>query len=91
MTKKDPNTVTLREPLVVGDKKIDSIHVREPKAGELRGIKLIDVMQMDVAAYETLLPRITTPALTVQQIRDMSYADILSFMDIMGNLSNPGA
>ena len=89
MSKKVNNTVTLRTPLKVGDKEIKTIDVREPKAGELRGIKLINVMQMDVAAYEKLLPRITDPALTVEQVGDLALPDMLAFMDIVGNLSNP--
>ena len=89
MSKNDKNTVTLRDPLSVGGKKIDSIHIREPKAGELRGIKLIDVMQMDVAAYEMLLPRITEPALSIEQVRDLSVGDMMAFMDTVGNVFNP--
>jgi len=89
MSNKTNRTVTLRTPLEVGSKKINSIDVREPKAGELRGIKLLDVLQLDVVAYEMLLPRITEPALTVEQVRGLPLPDVLLFMDAVGNLLNP--
>ncbi len=85
------STVKLQTPLQIGEKKIHEITVREPKAGELRGIKLLDVIQMDVAAYETLLPRITDPALTVDQIRDFSASQIMEFMDKVGNAFAPSS
>lgn len=35
------------------------IELREPMAGELRGIKLLDVLQLDVSAHAELVPRIS--------------------------------
>lgn len=35
------------------------VTLREPTAGELRGIKLLDVLQMDAAAHAELIPRLT--------------------------------
>ena len=37
-------------------------------AGTLRGIKLGDLLQMDVGALTTLLPRITEPTLTAADV-----------------------
>ncbi|WP_198923826.1 phage tail assembly protein [Rappaport israeli] len=73
-------TITLNTPLKSGNKTISEFELREPKAGELRNIKLFDVMQMDSAAYIELLPRITTPTLTKAQVADMSLADLMQTM-----------
>ncbi|MCY7297540.1 phage tail assembly protein, partial [Alteromonas sp. a30] len=55
--------------------------LRKPQAGELRGIKLLDVMQMDVTAYMQLLPRITAPMLTEQQVSALDPADLMKVMN----------
>ncbi len=57
------------------DKKITELSVREPTAGDLRGIKLLDVMQMDTTAYAELIPRIVTPVITRCDFNQLSLAD----------------
>lgn len=36
-----------------------TVTLREPMTGELRGIKLLEVLQMDPAAHAELIPRIS--------------------------------
>ena len=48
MTEPVIKTVTLETPIKRGDKEITEIQVRKPKAGELRGVSLSALMQMDV-------------------------------------------
>ncbi len=81
---KQDNTITLDTPIKSGDSVIKSVTLRTPTAGELRGVKLMDIAQLDVAAYAELLPRITTPALTKAQIHAMSLPDIMQFMGKVG-------
>lgn len=50
---------TLAHPLKRGDQEMTQITLRKPGAGELRGIKLLDVMQMDVTAHAAIVPRIS--------------------------------
>ena len=69
-------TIELDTPINRGSKSIAKIDIRKPKAGALRGVSLVDVMQMDVTALTKVLPRITEPALTEPEIRDMDPADI---------------
>ena len=57
-------TIELDTPINRGSKSIAKIDIRKPKAGALRGVSLVDVMQMDVTALTKVLPRITEPALT---------------------------
>lgn len=70
-------TITLDSPLQRGDQTITAITLRKPMAGELRGVNLMAIMQMDVAAAITLLPRITAPSLTTQEVERMDPADLL--------------
>ncbi|WP_219597452.1 phage tail assembly protein, partial [Aeromonas salmonicida] len=68
-------TVTLDTPIQRGDTTITEIQLRKPKAGEMRGLNMTDVVQMDVNALTKLLPRITTPILTEAEIGNMDPAD----------------
>lgn len=72
-------TITLDAPIVRGEQTIAAISVRKPMAGELRGVNLMAIMQMDVSAAITLLPRITNPSLTTQEVERLDPADLLQF------------
>ena len=68
-------TVTLMEPIQRGEKIIEELQLRKPKAGELRGLSLQDVIGLDIGTMLKLLPRITEPALTDDEAADMDPAD----------------
>lgn len=76
---KNPNeaTVELDTPIVRGTQEITEIVLRKPKSGELRGVALTDLLQMDVLALRKVLPRITTPSLTDHEIGNMDPADLV--------------
>ncbi|WP_311968577.1 phage tail assembly protein [Pseudomonas baltica] len=90
-TEKTPyeETVELDTPIVRGEAPIDSVVIRKPRSGELRGLSLIDVMQMDVLALRKLLPRITTPALTDHEIGNMDPADLVQMGTVITNFLLP--
>lgn len=76
---KNPNeaTVEFDTPIVRGTQEITEIVLRKPKSGELRGVALVDLLQMDVLALRKVLPRITTPSLTDHEIGNMDPADLV--------------
>jgi hypothetical protein len=55
---------------------ITEVSLRKPTVGDLRGLKLIDVGQMDVKAVERLLPRITVPPLLPDEVAALDIADL---------------
>ncbi len=69
-------TVTLDTPIKRGDTTITEIVLRKPQSGALRGTRLQAVMEMDVASMMTVIPRISTPALTPQEMADLDPADL---------------
>ncbi|OLH88174.1 tail protein [Xanthomonas oryzae pv. oryzae] len=71
-------TVSLEQPIVRGEQTITQLSVRKPGAGELRGLKLTDVLQLDVTALAILLPRISSPTLTTTDVNAMDPADLLA-------------
>lgn len=70
-------TVELDEHIKRGNTLIASIDIRKPNAGELRGVSLMDVAQMDVSALRKVLPRITSPSLTDTEIGNLSLSDMM--------------
>ena len=59
-----------------GDDIIRTIRLRQPRAGELRGLNLQALMRLDIASLVALLPRITDPSLLQSEIEDMTPVDI---------------
>lgn len=74
----DQTTITLHHPLADG--KIDALTLRKPMPSDLRGLKLLDVIQMDAAAIAQLVPRIATCGFTVQHFYQLDPADLLQVM-----------
>lgn len=69
--------ITLDTPLQRGEQSIDEITLRKPSAGELRGVALTDLLQMNVSALTKILPRLSTPTLTEQDIARLDPADLV--------------
>lgn len=76
----NPNeaVVELDKPITRGTNTHQSLTLRKPASGELRGVSLLDLMQMDVQALSKVLPRITSPSLTTQEVSAMDPADLLA-------------
>lgn len=72
-----PNTVDLDTPIQRGGQEITRITLRKPSSGELRGLSLHDVLQLDVSSLQRLLPRISTPSVTEHDVAQMDPADLL--------------
>ncbi|MDO6525430.1 phage tail assembly protein [Motilimonas sp. 1_MG-2023] len=70
-------TITLDTPVIRKGGDVTTITLRKPKAGELRGLNLTDILQMDVNALGKLLPRISNPTLTEQEVQNLDPADLV--------------
>ena len=83
--------ITLKKPIVRGETEITEIDIREPKAGELRGIRLNDLLNGDVDAITTVLPRITSPVLQKHEIDALNPVDLANCCgEIMGFFMDAG-
>ncbi|QBR32946.1 MULTISPECIES: phage tail assembly protein [Pseudomonas] len=74
----DDNTVLLDTPILRGKNQIDSLTLRKPQSGELRGVHLVDLLNLDVGALLKVLPRITSPSITAPEAAGMDPADLLA-------------
>ncbi|MBT2339453.1 MULTISPECIES: phage tail assembly protein [Pseudomonas] len=74
----DDNTVPLDTPIIRGKTVIDSITLRKPQSGELRGVHLVDLLNMDVTTLIKILPRISSPGITAPEAAGMDPADLVA-------------
>ncbi|UNM21699.1 phage tail assembly protein [Pseudomonas sp. ArH3a] len=74
----EDNTVILDTPIRRGTTTIDSITLRKPNSGELRGVSLSDLLQMDVNSLVKVVPRISSPTLTAVEVTSMDPADLFA-------------
>lgn len=76
--------VTLDTPIVRGKEEIKEITLRKPNVGELRGLSMVDLLNMDINAVSTLLPRIGTPVISKEEVKQLDPAD---FVQLAGEVA----
>lgn len=74
---KTPGLVVLDEPIKRGETTIDTLTVRKPKPGELHGLSLTALLNLEVNVLREALPRMTVPPLTKAEVGRMDPADFL--------------
>lgn len=70
-------SVTLDRPLHRGGKEIATVQVRKPSSGELRGLSISALLNLDYGSLEKLLPRVTLPRLNAPDIAALDPADLV--------------
>ena len=90
MTKE--NVVTLENPIKRGDQVINTIALMKPNAGTLRGVSLAAVANSEVDALIKVLPRMTAPSLTEQEVAALELPDLVALAgQVVGFLSPSSA
>jgi hypothetical protein len=79
------SSVTLEHPVRRGETVIESLTLRKPRAGELRGLSLQSLGQSDVNQLITLIPRISEPPLTLQEVEAMEIEDLSAIGEVVFN------
>lgn len=81
----DDNIVELESPLSRGKTEIASVTLRRPTSGELRGLHLSELLQLDVASLIKLIPRISS--LNDAEVGRLDPADLVAIgMKVSGFL-----
>lgn len=73
--------IALAQPIKRGKTEVKEITLRRPGSGELRGLKLADLVQGDVSSVIRLLPRISQPTLVDQEAAAMDVYDLTNCAD----------
>ena len=81
--------VELETPLQRGKNQVTEITVRKPMSGGMRGVSLVDIMNLDVAALTKVMPRITTPALTEAELKTMDIVDLVQLGTALNGFLTP--
>lgn len=76
-------TLTLSKPLTSGTDTVKELTLRRPTAGDLRGIKLQGIADMDVNTVLTLLPRLCTTPLAPSAVNDLDPADMMAVCEVL--------
>lgn len=69
-------TVKLAGALMIGDEAVPEITIRKPVSGDLRGIKLVQLLEMDVDTVGTVLERVTQPPLNKLTFYQLEAPDL---------------
>ena len=81
-----PRVLKLKPRIIRDDKPVHEISLREPSAGELRGIRLFDLTQGDAEAVIKLLPRISSPTLTPAEANKLALRDFARAMILVAEM-----
>lgn len=81
--------IKLEVPLTRGDKQITEVTLHKPNAGALRGVSLRDAIEMKVDVTLSLVPRISEPKLTAQEMNQLDACDLLSMSAGIANFLLP--
>lgn len=81
--------VPLDQPIQRGETKIDTLQIRKPGPGELRGLNLVDVAQLDVNALLKLLPRVAEPRINAAEAAALDIADLTALGAEIANFLQP--
>ncbi|CAM3415689.1 hypothetical protein GCM10016272_01630 [Psychrobacter glaciei] len=74
----DIETVEFDNPIIRGNLTIAEVNINKPKTGALRGLSLADLLKLDVDTVIKLVPRVSTPPLTENEVAALDPADFLS-------------
>lgn len=73
--------VELEQPIKRGDTELASLRFRRPQAGELRGLSMASLAQMQVDELRKLAPRISEPTITAEEFDGLHPADLMECCD----------
>ncbi|AMO47658.1 Phage tail assembly chaperone protein, E, or 41 or 14 [Kosakonia oryzendophytica] len=92
MSNETDNVITLENPITRGEQSITVITLMKPNAGTLRGVSLAAVANAEVDALIKVLPRITSPSLTEQEVSALDLVDMVALAGkVVGFLSPASA
>lgn len=74
----DVREITLDVPLKRPNGDLCKVLVRKPNSGALRGLSLVELLQMNTTALHTIIPRITEPMIHKAEAHLIDPADLVA-------------
>lgn len=81
-------TFKFDRPIPYGNTELSEITLRRPVAGDLRGVRLRGLHEMEVDTLTTIVPRISTPVVTAGQLAAMDPYDTIRLMEEVTDFFN---
>lgn len=81
-------TVQLSAPLLRGSAKIAEVTLRKPLTGELTGLKLFELLNLEVESVTKLLLRISSPGLLAHEVKKLDPADFAELCGAVAGFFN---
>lgn len=75
--------VKLKTGFKSGKSNITELTIRKPLTGDLRGIKLIDFIELDVDSLAKVLPRVTIPSIEEHEVYSLDLADLSEITKVL--------
>jgi len=69
-------TLILENPIQRGENTLSALTLHKPKGGQLKGISIRAVMDMECDTVQRLLPRICDPKITAQEANNLEAEDL---------------
>ncbi|GKJ53376.1 tail protein [Klebsiella variicola] len=93
MSKKTENGIPLATPIVRDGETITRVVITDAvrQAGSLRGLKLVNVLNMDVESVGVLLTRVTSPRLKQTELDGMDTRDFIALSEALVPFLTPAA
>lgn len=85
----DNTLIPLEFPLKRGETELKTITLHKPNSGSLRGVSLRDCFEMQTDAVVTLVPRISDPKITPQEMAKIDPCDLLQMAAAIANFVLP--
>ncbi len=70
-------TLKLNKPIIRGENQVTEITLHAPNVGAMRGVSMRALLDLHVDALLPVLPRISDPKLTEQEVEKLDPSDLL--------------
>lgn len=81
--------IKLETPLKRGETEVSQITLHKPKSGALRGVSLRECLDLNTDAICTVIPRISDPQITPQEMARIEPCDLLQMGAALANFLLP--
>lgn len=90
MIERPSTTITLDTPIKMGENEVKELTLTQPTIGQMRGVKVFDLLQGETGAYIQLLACITTPRINQAQATSIDLVDFLKVIEVVGSWFDKG-
>lgn len=77
--------IKLKAGIQSGKTTISELTIRKPLTGDLRGVKLLDFIELDIDSLAKVLPRITIPQIAEHEVFNLDLIDLSEITQVIAS------